>query len=157
MKCVTWFSWIARAGTLMVKTRFSVSLVWGGRVIWIGINLLGSSVVCRAGGPFWAVVGADDDCDDVVGCWPGSVLIAGCWRFFGVGKLLFGKADASGGTDNPFALPFIDDAAVIFCSAAKAFFDFVPFAWNSEKKIWKRFLRSNQLRASNSNEILCQS
>lgn len=126
MTCWSWFSWIALAGTLMVNTRFSVSLAWGGRVIWIGMSLFGSRVVCwRAGGPFWA---CDVDCDDVV-AWPGSVLMFVAWGFFVACKLLFGMACASGGTcESPFVFPLIEDAALFFCSAANAFFDFVPFA-----------------------------
>lgn len=43
--------------------------------------------------------------------------------------MLFGMVDVSGGTPSILlAFPFIDDAALLFCSAAKAFFDFVPFA-----------------------------
>lgn len=130
--CCNWFSWIARAGTLMVKTRFPVSLACGGRVIWIGISFSGSKVLCSAGGPFCEGADDDADCEDVVGC-PCSFLNGAC-RFF-VRRLLFCVAAANGGTpDMLFAFPFIDDAA------ASAFFDFVPFACkNSHMKMCLNF------------------
>lgn len=45
--------------------------------------------------------------------------------------MVFGMVDANGGTpEMPFAFPFKAAAALFFCSAARAFLDFVPFAYN---------------------------
>lgn len=132
MTCCNWFSWIARAGTLIVKTRFSVSFGCGGRVIWIGMSLFGSRVVCwSAGGPFCVVeldaAAVGVDCD--VAAWPGSVLIAGwcccCWGAFEACTAVFDIAVVAvkGGI---LAFPFTE-APVFFCSDVVAFLDFVPF------------------------------
>lgn len=82
-------------------------------MIWIGISLFGSIVVCNAGGPLWV-------CDDeVAGSFLMLVVLVATILFFGI-------VGASGGTcEIPLAPPF--NTALFFCSAANAFFDLAPF------------------------------
>lgn len=138
------FSWIASAGTFIVKTRFSTSFGWGGSVICMGINFLGSNADCwivfESLGGFEAVEGCD-----VVGCWSDSVFIAVvCWFF--AACVVFGTVGANGGMLLVLAFPFTD-AKAFFCSSVDAFFDFVPLAYRWERYRVNSFIINIQIKA----------